>query len=241
MEAWRLSLSSQLATAVVATQDPFRPSGHTGLLIRVLRQKAAGLAHNDALDMGVGSGAVLATLGTLGVRRLVGIDIDMDTLVASRRLLRQTGMLDRVSLRCGSLWEAAGDEQFDIIAANLPQFAAQGMSDPEHSPHWSSAGQDGRELMDAFLVGLSRHLRPAGAAFITHNVFLDIERSQELLRAEGMDARVVGSTAVLLAPAKADVLNPAIRCKGTAVGLLRLGNYEFMDVDVLDIRRRGTA
>lgn len=236
-----MSFSVQAAQPVEPAQDPFRPSGHTGLLIRTLRQKAAHLAHDDALDMGVGSGAVLATLGALGVRRLVGIDIDIDALAAARRLLRLTELLDRVTLRCGSLWDAAQDDQYDIVAANLPQFAAEGVSDPEHTPYWSSAGQDGRELMDPFLAGLSRHLRPSGAAFITHNVFLGIERSQDILRTAGMAARVVGSTAVLLNPAKAAAMNPAIRDRGEAVGLLRLDGYEFMDVDILEIRHRGAA
>jgi hypothetical protein len=52
--------------------DLFRPSDYTGLMMRALRAGVSGYRRGSGLDMGVGSGVLLATLGELGVQRLVG-------------------------------------------------------------------------------------------------------------------------------------------------------------------------
>ena len=106
------------------------------------------------LDMGTGSGVLLATLGLLGVERIYGVDIDPDAIAASERLVRELGLFERTRLLQGSLWEPLGDEQFDVVVANLPNFAASQPSDPDHSRFWSVGGPDGRKLLDPFLAGL---------------------------------------------------------------------------------------
>lgn len=187
--------------------------------------------------MGVGSGAVLAVLDQIGVRRLVGVDIDPDALEATASLLRTQDMTDRVTLRQGSLWEPLEGQRFSVIASNLPQFAADEPADPDHTPYWSSAGDDGRRFLDPFLGGLDRHLQPDGVALITHNVFLGTARTTELLHRDGLTCQVVSGTSVLLNPRKAAMLNPALRARGPACGIHRVGHYDFIDVQILEIRR----
>lgn len=221
--------------------DPFRPSGHTGLLLSALRRFGGTAPKRSGLDMGVGSGAVLAMLGMLGVERLCGVDIDPEALAATANLMAQTGLADRADLRFGSLWEPVVGERFDIIAANLPQFAATEPADPEHSPHWSFGGPDGRRFMDPFLAGLRTHLKETSVAFITHNRFLGMERTETLLRQTGLVAREVLSSAVLLHPRKTSLLQPDVRCHAEGVGIIRLGPYEFVDVQILEIRPLGAA
>ena len=215
--------------------DPFRPSPHTGLLLATLA--GARFPLGDGLDMGVGSGAVLAALGQAGVARLTGVDMDPDALAAARALLASEGLGDRARLLHGSLWDPLAGAAFDVVAANLPQFAAEAPADPEHSPYWSSAGADGRRLMDPFLAGLGAHLAPGGAAFVAHNVFLGRDRSEAIVAAQGLSCRAAAATWVLLHPAKAAMLDPGIRRAGAAAGLRRVGGYEFAAVEVLEIRK----
>lgn len=221
--------------------DPFRPSAHTGLLIAALRSRVASIKAENGLDMGLGSGAVLAVLGQIGVKRLVGVDIDPDAVQAATTLLRTLAMMDRATLLLGSLWEPVGTERFSVIAANLPQFAADQPADPEHTPYWSSAGGDGRRFMDPFLAGLGRHLRQDGIALIAHNVFLGLERTAQMLHRDGLTCRPVAQTSVLLHPRKAAMLNPELRGAGPAVGIHRVGCYDFVDVQVLEVARRSPA
>jgi methylase of polypeptide subunit release factors len=207
-------------------------------LISALHRLGPSPSRRAGLDMGVGSGIVLAVLAALRLTRLVGVDIDPDALRATRELARAQRLAPEPELLLGSLWTPLGQERFDLIASNLPQFAAEHPADPEHTPYWSSAGRDGRLFLDPFLLGLPDHLTPGGMALITHNVFLGRDRTETILSALGLTSRVVASTSVLLHPRKASLLDPALRDQGSVVGIHRVGPYDFIDVDILEIRAR---
>ena len=221
----------------ISTGDLFRPSDYTGLLMHAVRLRCRGFGRGSGLDMGVGSGVLLGTLGLLGVEQLYGIDIDPAAIDAAERLLCGMGLLNRTRLLQGSLWEPLDAERFDVVVANLPHFAATAPSDPDHSCCWSMGGADGRRLLDPFLNGLGAHLRDDGAAFITHNDFVGRERTETLLAAQGLAAHVVLSTTVPLHPTKTALLHPDVRARSTGAGISRVGPHEFADVRILEIRR----
>ena len=222
----------------VTSSDPFRPSDYTGLLMHALRLRASEFGRGSGLDMGVGSGVLLGTLGLLGVERLYGIDIDPAAIEATKGLLRGMGLLNRTRLLQGSLWEPLNAERFDVVVANLPHFAATEPSDPDRSACWSMVGPDGRRLLDPFLVGLGSHLRDDGAAFITHNAFVGRASTEAILVAQGLAAHAVLSTMVPLHPTKTALLRPEVRARYAGTGISQVGPYEFADVQILEIRRR---
>lgn len=222
--------------AGAARTDPFRPSEYTGLLIQTLNSRANAFTRGTGLDMGMGSGVLLGTLGLLGVERLYGVDIDPDALRASERLVGQLGLLDRTQLLQGSLWEPIGDTRFDVVVTNLPNFPATEPSDPDRSPFWSVGGPDGRKLIDPFIQGLRPHLRDDGVAFMTHNVFADVATTQAVLARHGLSSSIVLTTSTVLHPVKSAMLNPRVRAKYNGLAIRRLGPYEFVDVQVLEIR-----
>src|SRR5712691_3522578 len=219
-----------------AATDAFRPSEYTGLLLQALKSGARHFDRGMGLDMGTGSGVLLATLGLLGVERLYGIDIDPEAIAATERLIRELGLLERTRLLQGSLWEPLGDEQFDVVVANLPNFAACQPSDPDRSRFWSMGGPDGRKLIDPFLAGLRAHLRDSGIAFMTHNVFAGLAETNDILGRHGLSARVVLATVTVLHPVKSALLDPDVRARYAGNAINRLGPYEFADVQVLEIR-----
>jgi len=217
--------------------DPFLPSDYTAMLMHVVRARKGTFRLGSGLDMGVGSGVLLATLGQLGVERLTGVDIDPAAVEASRTLLRSLDLLDRAQVLEGSLWEPLADARFDIVVANLPHFASTQPSDPEHSPYWSMGGSDGRCLLDPFLAGLGAHLSDDGVALITHNSFVGLDRTTAMLAVQRLAVEPVLSTTMALPPAKIALLEPAVRRRYTGSGICQLGPYEFVDVQILEIRR----
>jgi release factor glutamine methyltransferase len=223
-------------SAVAVAPDPFRPSEYTGLLMHTLRSRSQEFARGAGLDMGTGSGVLLATLGSLGVEKLYGVDIDPEAIRAADRLMRQVGMHERTRLLRGSLWEPLGIERFDVVVANLPNFAATEPSDPDHSCYWSMGGANGRQLIDPFLDGLRCHLRDDGVAFMTHNAFAGIAETEASLARHGLTARVIRTTTTVLHPLKSALLNQDVRAKNLGAALTRFGPYEFVDVVVLEIR-----
>src|SRR5690349_19669522 len=84
-----------------AAADAFRPSDYTGLLMHALRSRAQEFGRGMGLDMGTGSGVLLATMGLLGVERIYGVDIDPDAIAASERLVRELGLFEQTRLLQG--------------------------------------------------------------------------------------------------------------------------------------------
>jgi release factor glutamine methyltransferase len=177
-----------------------------------------------------------ATLGSLGVERLYGVDIDPVAVSASEHLMRELGLAARSRLFVGSLWEPLGDLRFDVVVANLPNFAATKPSDPDHSPLWSMAGADGRQLIDPFIAGLRDHLSDTGVAFMTHNAFAGIIKTGTMLATNGLTARTIQTTTTLLHPVKSALLDEEVRSRYLGAAIHKVGPYEFTDVQVLEIR-----
>src|SRR5712675_1280862 len=71
-----------------------RPSEYTAALIQVLRARITWVRGANALEIGSGSGVVLAALGALGAASLCGIDIESEAVVSGSLLLRELGYGD---------------------------------------------------------------------------------------------------------------------------------------------------
>src|SRR5712672_4061087 len=81
-----------------------RPSEYTSALIQVLRARAACVRGANALEIGSGSGVVLAALGALGAASLCGIDIESDAVSSSALLLRGLGYGANARMYHGDMW-----------------------------------------------------------------------------------------------------------------------------------------
>ena len=68
-----------------------RPSEYTSALIQALRSEPERVRGKEVLEIGSGSGVVLAVLGALGAGSVCGIDIEADAIEASSRLLARLG------------------------------------------------------------------------------------------------------------------------------------------------------
>ena len=179
-----------------------RPSEYTSALIQALRVDAGRIRGACVLEVGCGSGAVLAALGAMGAAQLCGIDIEDNAIAASTRLLEDLGHGAISELHCGDMWWPVAGRRFDLIVANLPHFPMQPVEIGGRLPTWSAGGADGRSLLDPFLTGLADHLVPGGRAVITHNAFDDLGRSRDLAAARGLPLHVVFTTLVYISPEK---------------------------------------
>lgn len=219
--------------------DPWRPSEYTAFLLHTLETEARHLVHGTVLEIGVGSGAVLATLGALGADRLVGTDIDPDAVTQAATLLGKVGQA--AELLVGDLWTPLAGRRFDLIVANPPQFATIAPAYPGRPPSWSQGGPDGRSVMDSLLRGLGRHLAPGGHAILAHNAFLGTAATAQLLAEQGLAMRRVASALMPLAPEKRAVMTPAVLDGAGHDAVRRLGKHTFIAADILDISSNADA
>jgi len=212
-----------------------RPSEYTAALIQTLRRRAAWVRGADVLEIGCGSGVVLAAAGALGAVSLCGVDIESDAVWASAVLLRELGHGDKAELHHGDLWRPVSGRRFDLILANLPEFPMQPGSFGGRLSTWSSGGEDGRRLLDPFLEGLAEHLAPGGRAIATHNGFVDLARSRRIVERHGLTCRVADTAMIPIVPDKLALMTPAALRAAEGRSIHRYGPHAFGEVHVVEI------
>jgi release factor glutamine methyltransferase len=212
-----------------------RPSEYTAALIQVLQADAPRLTGASVLEIGSGSGVILAALGVLGAAAVCGVDIEQDAIEAGRLLLRRVGH-ENAEFHCGDMWLPVAGRRFDLIVANLPHFPMEPVPIAGRLPTWSSGGADGRWLLDSFIKGVAVHLAPDGRAVITHNAFIGLERSQSLADAHGLDLQVRSTVLIYISEEKLARMTPAVLRGEEGRTLHRYGPYTFGEMHIVELR-----
>jgi release factor glutamine methyltransferase len=217
-----------------------RPSEYTATLIKALQAMASRIKGANVLEVGSGSGVVLAALGAMGAKSLCGVDIEQAAVKAGTGLMLGLGYRDVVEMHQGDMWGPVAGRRFDLIVANLPHFPMTAREVAGRLPTWSAGGSGGRQLLDRFLEGLSEHLAPGGRAVITHNGFVGLEQSRGLLKHFGLALRVLATTFVYVPDEKLDLMTEAVRCAEDGRSLHRYGPYTFGDMHIVEIAEPGS-
>jgi release factor glutamine methyltransferase len=216
-----------------------RPSEYTAALIQVLQAKPSLVRGTSVLEVGSGSGVVLAALGALGASSLCGIDIEEDAVVSGMLLLAELGHGKVAEFHRGDMWRPVAARRFGLIVANLPHFPMERSDVPGRLPTWSAGGGNGRALLDPFLAGLPHHMAPEGRTVITHNAFVGVERSRELLAELGFEMRIVLSTLVYIPEDKLRRMSAAVLAAEDGRTIHRYGPYAFGEMRIVEIARAG--
>ncbi|MGH7095810.1 MAG: hypothetical protein ACREFB_20060 [Stellaceae bacterium] len=212
-----------------------RPSEYTAALIQALHARPGWVRDADAVEIGSGSGVVLAAIGAIGAATLCGVDIEGVAVASGNFLLHEMGFGERTEMLCGDMWRPLAGRRFDLVAANLPQFPMSTLGYDGRLPSWSCGGSDGRFLLDPLLAGLAAHLAPGGRAVITHNGFIGLDRSRAMLRPDGLALRVAATRLVPLPDEKLDLMTPAILRAEKGRSIHRYGPHTFIEMHVVEI------
>ena len=154
----------------------------------------------EALDIGVGSGAIAIALLDEGIAgRVVGLDVSDDALDLARENVRRADVANLELRACSpDSWSAlASGETFDLIISNPPYVTTSEWTDLDpvvrnREPRVAlDGGEDGLEVIRTVVAGAPVRLREGGA------LFLEIGMSQgsavlRLLKAEALlsDGRI---------------------------------------------------
>lgn len=228
--------------SVAAADDVFgephsvlRPSEYTAMLMQVLLRRRAWVSGADVLEIGSGSGVVLSVMGKMGAASLCGVDIELEAIQAGSDLLDELGYGDRAEFVRGDMWQPLAGRRFDVIAANLPHFPMVCADFHGRLPSWSFGGPDGRLLLDRFLKGLHAHLAPGGRAIITHNAFVNLAQSQEIVAKAGLSLRVAETVLVHIPSEKAELMTRAVLHTEQGRSIHCHGPYTFGDLHIVEI------
>jgi methylase of polypeptide subunit release factors len=218
---------------VEACPPSLRPTEYTAALLRQLRLNRAAVAGARVLEMGCGSGVLLAALSSFGASSVCGIDVEDEAVFWASSLLREVST--EATVHRGNLWEPVTGQKFDLIVANLPHSPMQAARFGNRTPSWGCGGLDGRRLLDPFLEGLAGHLDRGGRAVITHNAFVDLDRTRELLKHNGLGLQVLDTLSVYIPQEKLELISPLVLLRERDRTLWRFGPYAFGDLHIVQI------
>lgn len=210
-----------------------RPSEYTSALIQALRTEPDKVRGKQVLEIGSGSGVVLAVLGSLGAASVCGIDIEQDAVDAGSSLLASLGH-ENAEFHRGDMWRPVAGRRFDLIVANLPNSPHPQVSISGRPPKWSAGGPDGRQLVDAFIDGLATHLVPGGRALLTHNSYIGLDRSRDIASRHGLSFDVRLSILVYVPEEKLTLMTPSIVQAEEGRSLHSFGPYTFGEVHIVE-------
>ncbi|GIT90422.1 release factor glutamine methyltransferase [Jannaschia pagri] len=151
----------------VVTPDVLDPRPDTETLVEAALEGA----FDRILDLGTGSGCILASLLHERPRaRGVGTDLSEAALAVAQQNLAQVGVADRAEL-IRSDWFTAVQGPFDLIVSNPPYITAQEMEDlsPEvlHEPTMAlTPGGDGLSAYRAITAEAGRFLTSGGRLLV---------------------------------------------------------------------------
>jgi release factor glutamine methyltransferase len=219
-----------------ACPPSLRPTEYTAALLRQLQLNSSAIEGARVLEIGCGSGVLLAALARFGARLVCGIDIERDAVLCATSLLRDIGHPEATVYR-GDLWQPVAGRTFDLVTANLPHFPMRPAPFGCRPPSWGCGGADGRRFLDPFLRGLPAHLAPAGRALITHNAFVDLDRSRDILQAGGLKLCVVATLNVYIAEEKLELMTPAVLLRERGRTLWQFGSHVFAAMNIVEITR----
>lgn len=210
-----------------------RPSEYTSALIQALRNAPGKVRGKQVLEIGSGSGVVLAVLGALGAASVCGIDIEEDAIEASMELLAGLGHDNAEFLR-GDMWRPVTGRRFDLIVANLPNSPHPQVSIAGRPANWSAGGPDGRRLVDTFIDGLAAHLVPGGRALMTHNSYIGLDRTRAAAKSHGLSCDVCLSILVYVPEEKLALMTPSLVQAEEGRSLHSFGPYTFGEIHIVE-------
>jgi release factor glutamine methyltransferase len=157
--------------------DTFWPFADSLPLVRHFRIETG----DRVLDVGTGSGVIGIFACYRGASRVVGVDINPAAIRSATHNARMHGFADTMTVLPSDLFEALGDERFDVITANLPF-----RNKPAHDVVAMSQWDTDFRTNTRFFEGVARHLRPQGRIYFVQSNFGEIEATMRLARSAGL-------------------------------------------------------
>lgn len=217
---------------IASYSHAFRPSPYSTALLRVIKERCSGRILEHVLDVGVGSGILLAYLSRLGAKNLWGVDINPEALLTSKILLQEEAPSVPQRLMLGDMWQPFTFEQrFDVIVANLPHFPAK-LNPLDRPSTWT--GGDGRLLLNRFIQGLPNRLQAHGVAFITHHDLVGLQETMDCIHSSGLCCETVAQWTVFESPDRMTAVCEKVLSAGRE-SLYYVGGYAFVEARILAI------
>jgi len=137
------------------------------------------------LDMGTGTGIIAIAAAQAGAD-VTAVDVNPLAVRCCEENARRNGV--RVRTILSNLFERV-DGIYDVITFNPPYLPGT-KDDPDYDLAWSG-GENGRAVVDRFLVQFPPHLAESGVLLLVQSSLNDPDRTKQVLENLGFCVRIV--------------------------------------------------
>lgn len=141
------------------------------------------------LDVGTGSGVIAIFACYAQAARVLALDINPAAIRSATRNAQEHGYGGVMEVRRSDLFEQVGDEQFDVITANLP-FRNKAAHDVVARSQWDTAFQTNTR----FFKEVGKYLKPGGRIYFAHANFGDVDEVKRLAAEAGFALQLLASS-----------------------------------------------
>jgi release factor glutamine methyltransferase len=136
---------------------------------------------DSVLDVGTGSGVIAIFSCYKGAGRVLAVDVNPAAIRSARHNAKMHGFSKIMEVRRSNVFEVVGDEQFDVITANLP-FRNKPAPDVVARSQWDTDFATNIR----FFQQVERHLKPDGRIYFSQADFGPIKDVRKLAKAAGL-------------------------------------------------------
>jgi release factor glutamine methyltransferase len=143
---------------------------------------------DSVLDVGTGSGVIAIFACYHGAAKVVAVDVNPAAVKSAKYNAKFHGFDKIMKVKRSNLFQKLGDEQFDVITANLP-FRNKLAPDVVARSQWDTDFKTNT----TFFAEVGKHLKPGGRIYFAQSNFGAIAEIRKLAKEHGFTVRAMGS------------------------------------------------
>jgi methylase of polypeptide subunit release factors len=156
------------------SEETFKPT----LITKMIAEHVAVPKGGAVLDLGCGVGVLAIFAARNGAGRVVAVDVMEQACKLAAHNIERNGVADRVTVKCGSLFDPVGSDSFDIIINDVSGVADEvARLSPWYPPTIPTGGTDGADVIVPMLLESPKHLHPGGVIYFPTGSISNVART----------------------------------------------------------------
>jgi release factor glutamine methyltransferase len=166
--------------------NTFWPFTDSQPLVKNFRIKSG----DSVLDVGTGSGVIAVFACYSGAGKVLAVDINPSAIKSAKHNAKLHGFDKTMKVKRSNLFQNVGQQQFDVITANLP-FRNKPAHDVVAQSQWDTDFKTNTQ----FFKEVGNYLKPDGRIYFAQSNFGAIKEIRKLAKEAGFAVRAMGNAA----------------------------------------------
>lgn len=168
-------------------KDVYEPAEDSILCAENLNVKEG----STVIDIGTGCG-ILAIVAAKKASSVLATDINPYAITCAKQNATENGLHNKISFLRSDLFNGlVVNKRFDFILFNAPYLPCSAPDESSWLEKAWAGGHEGREVIDRFLAGAPRHLKPRGEILLMQSSLSNYRKTVGALNSHGFRTEMV--------------------------------------------------